>query len=42
LCGFNDVTNKEKSIMRDKENNLLKLIIWYRVGYALFHVKQNA
>lgn len=27
LCGFNDVTNKEKSIMRDKENNLLKLII---------------
>ena len=27
LCGFNDVTDKEKSIMRDKENNLLKLII---------------
>jgi rRNA maturation RNase YbeY len=27
LCGFNDVTYKEKSIMRDKENNLLKLII---------------
>ena len=42
LCGFNDVTYKEKSIMRDKENKLLKLIIWYRVVYALFHVKQNA
>ena len=27
LCGFNDVTYKEKSIMRDKENKLLKLII---------------
>ncbi len=26
LCGFNDSSNKEKSIMRDKENDLLKLI----------------